>query len=107
MQSFGIINKDGTTRSVTLEEYLKVEIARCHRQAREATRQILRASVLLVLFKVPEFFGSRAAHQAADDQRDIIGERRYARQEFRMNAGRYEAMINPDSDPDDWEQAFE
>ena len=86
---------------------IEAEIDRCHRQTREANRQILVARASLVLLVVPEFLGIKWAHDVAERQRDIIGERRYAREEFLMNAGRYEAMLDPDHDPDDWQGAFD
>ena len=56
--------------------------------AREASRQILLARMILALLVIPEACGAKWAHERADDQRFIISERRYAREEFLQNAGR-------------------
>ena len=49
------------------------EIALRYRWVREIRRSLLIARVKLALLWFPELRGSRWAHQAADDQRDIIG----------------------------------
>jgi hypothetical protein len=78
---------------------IEAEIATYHHYAKEARRAILIARMLLRALVVSELLGSKWAHEKAESQRDIIGERRYAREEFLMNAGRYQALIDPGSRP--------
>ena len=58
------------------------EIARRRRWVREARRRVFVARVLLVILRIPELCGVRRAHIAADDQRDVISQGRYAVEEF-------------------------
>lgn len=58
-------------------------------------RQAMLARVRLTLFWLPERLGSRAAHEAANNQRDILGELRYAAEEYRGNLCRLKERGTP------------
>ncbi len=65
---------------------VKKEIALRRQWVREARWAILVARIKLSFLRPLEWLGVAGAHLAADDQRDIIGERQYAIEEFRQVA---------------------